>query len=118
ALGHPGVALVLLQEPSDRPRAVSRARSVHPADQAQEYTAVVDGRGPNHPPRHRVLREGVSVAQYVVTAVGLAAIVSLLWYFLLSKGSATGALAVAGVQEVRSEERRVGKECRDKRLGS
>jgi len=43
----------------------------------------------------------VSVAQYVVTAVGLAAIVWVLWYFLLSKGSATVALAVAGVQEVR-----------------
>jgi len=43
----------------------------------------------------------VSVAQYVVTAVGLAAIVWVLWYFLLSRGSATGARAVAGVQEVR-----------------
>ncbi len=43
----------------------------------------------------------MSVAQYVVTAVGLVAIVWVLWYFLLSKGSATGALAVAGVQEVR-----------------
>jgi len=43
----------------------------------------------------------VSVSQYVVTAVGLAAIVWVLWYFLLSKGSATQALTVAGVQEVR-----------------
>ena len=43
----------------------------------------------------------MSVAQYVVTAVGLAAIVWVLWYFLLSRGSATGARAVAGVQEVR-----------------
>jgi plastocyanin domain-containing protein len=32
----------------------------------------------------------VSVSQYVVTAVGLAAIVWVLWYFLLSKGSAKG----------------------------
>jgi len=32
----------------------------------------------------------VSVSQYVVTAVGLAAIVWVLWYFLLSEGSATG----------------------------
>jgi len=47
------------------------------------------------PPRHRVLREGVSVSQYVVTAVGLAAIVWVLWYFLLSKGSATQAPTVA-----------------------
>ena len=43
----------------------------------------------------------MSVSQYVVTAVGLAAIVWVLWYFLLSKGSATGAPTVAGVQEVR-----------------
>ncbi len=43
----------------------------------------------------------MSVSQYVVTAVGLAAIVWVLWYFLLSKGSATEAPSVAGVQEVR-----------------
>jgi len=43
----------------------------------------------------------VSVAQYVVTAAGLAAIVWVLWYFLFTKGSATAALPVAGVQEVR-----------------
>src|SRR3989442_661210 len=100
-VGDPGVAVVLLQEPPDGPGTVPRARSVHPADQAQEHAAVVDGRGTNHPPRHRVLREGVSVSQYVVTAVGLAAIVWVLWYFLLSKGSTPGAPTVAGVQEVR-----------------
>ena len=43
----------------------------------------------------------MSVSQYVVTAVGLAAIVWVLWYFLLSKGSGTGAPTVGGVQEVR-----------------
>jgi len=43
----------------------------------------------------------VSVSQYVVTAVGLAAIVWVLWYFLLSKGRATDAPTVGGVQEVR-----------------
>jgi len=43
----------------------------------------------------------VSVSQYVVTAVGLAAIVWVLWYFLLSKGSATEAPTADGVQEVR-----------------
>jgi len=43
----------------------------------------------------------VSVTQYVVTAVGLVTIVWVLWYFLLSRGSATGASTVAGVQEVR-----------------
>src|SRR2546427_3398269 len=95
-VGDPGVAVVLLQEPPDGPGTVPRARSVHPADQAQEHAALVDGRRTNHPPRYRVLREGVSVSQYVVTAVGLAAIVWVLWYFLLSKGSATEAPTAGG----------------------
>ena len=43
----------------------------------------------------------MSVSQYVVTAVGLAAIVWVLWYFLFSKGSQALAPTVAGVQEVR-----------------
>ncbi len=43
----------------------------------------------------------MSVSQYVVTAVGLAAIVWVLWYFLFSKGSQASAPTVAGVQEVR-----------------
>src|SRR5438093_2927255 len=99
-VGDPGVAVVLLQEPPDGPGALPRARPVYPTDQAQEHAAVADGRGTNHPPRYRVLREGVSVAQYVVTAVGLAAIVWVLWYFLLSRGSATGSRSVAGLTEV------------------
>ncbi len=43
----------------------------------------------------------MSVAQYLVTAAGIAAIVWVLWYFLLSRGPAAVAAAVAGVQEVR-----------------
>jgi len=44
----------------------------------------------------------VTVAQYVVTAGGVAAIVWVLWYFLFSTGSAAAAAAVVdGVQEVR-----------------
>jgi plastocyanin domain-containing protein len=43
----------------------------------------------------------VSVSQYVVTAVGLAAIVWVLWYFLFSRGSQAWAPTVVGVQEVR-----------------
>ncbi len=43
----------------------------------------------------------MSVAQYVVTAAGIAAIVWVLWYFLLSRGPAAVVAAVAGVQEVR-----------------
>ena len=45
----------------------------------------------------------MSVAQYVVTGAGLAAIVWVLWYFLLSHGSGTRAASVddGGVQEVR-----------------
>jgi plastocyanin domain-containing protein len=46
----------------------------------------------------------VSAAQDAVTAAGLAAMVWVLWYFLLSRGSAAAAAAasgVGGVQEVR-----------------
>ena len=56
SLGDPGVALVLLQEPPVRAGPVSGARPLHPADQAQEHAALADGRGADHPPRHRVLR--------------------------------------------------------------
>ncbi len=38
-----GVALVLLQEPSDEPRALSRARSLHPASKAEEHASLDDG---------------------------------------------------------------------------
>ena len=43
----------------------------------------------------------MSVAQYVVTAGGIAAIAWVLWYFLLSRGRGAVAGAVAGVQEIR-----------------
>ena len=52
---HPGVALVLLQEPADGARPLPRARPVHPAHQAQEHAALADGRGADHAPGHRVL---------------------------------------------------------------
>src|SRR2546425_1461104 len=85
ALRDPGVALLLLQEPADGAGPVPRARPLHPADEAQEHAALAQGRGADHPPRHRVLREGVSVAQYVVTAAGLGAIAWGLWYFLFKR---------------------------------
>jgi len=47
----------------------------------------------------------VTLAQYIVTAVGLAAIAGVLWYFLFSHGSAVAARTTGaqggGVQEVR-----------------
>jgi len=43
----------------------------------------------------------VSTAQYAVTAVGVAAIVWVLWYFLYSSGPAIAAGGGGGVQEVR-----------------
>ena len=43
----------------------------------------------------------MSVAQYAVTAAGIAAIVWVLWYFLLAGGPAAGSDVVDGVQEVR-----------------
>ena len=48
---HPGVAVVLLQEPGARARPVSRARSLHPADEAEEHAAVPQGRRADHAPR-------------------------------------------------------------------
>jgi plastocyanin domain-containing protein len=39
--------------------------------------------------------------QIAVTAAGIAAIVWVLWYFLLSRGSAVAAAVAGGVQEVR-----------------
>ncbi len=42
----------------------------------------------------------MSVAQYVVTAVGLGAIVGVLWYFLVSRGPRAAAAEAGGVQEV------------------
>lgn len=40
-------------------------------------------------------------AQIAVTAAGVAAIAWVLWYFLLSRGTAVAAAVVGGVQEVR-----------------
>jgi plastocyanin domain-containing protein len=40
-------------------------------------------------------------AQIAVTAAGAAAIAWVLWYFLLSRGTAVGASVAGGVQEVR-----------------
>ncbi len=42
----------------------------------------------------------MSVAQIVVTALGVAAIGWVLWYFLLSRGPAVAARSAGGVQEV------------------
>ena len=53
---HPGVAVVLLQEPDARARALSGARPVHPADEAEEHAALHARRGAHHAPRARVLR--------------------------------------------------------------
>ena len=47
---------LLLQEPDGGARPARRARPVHPAHQAEEHAALDDGRGPDHPPRPRVLR--------------------------------------------------------------
>ncbi len=40
---HPGVAELLLQEPDDGAGPVPRARSLHPADEAEEHAALDDG---------------------------------------------------------------------------
>ena len=56
--GHPGVAVVLLQEPADGPGPLPRARPLHPADEAQEHAAPPARRRADHAPRPRVLRLG------------------------------------------------------------
>src|SRR6266446_2358422 len=45
---HSGMAELLLQVSHDRARAVSRARSVHPTDEAEEYAAAFEGRRTDH----------------------------------------------------------------------
>ena len=52
---HPGVAVLLLQEPAACPDGISRARPVHSADQAKEHPALADGRGPDHPSGRGIL---------------------------------------------------------------
>ena len=46
-----------------RRRAVPRARPLHPAHQVEEHAALDDGRGPDHPPRPRVLRHAVLIGR-------------------------------------------------------
>ena len=41
--GNPGMAVVLLQEPDGRPGSAAGARSVHPADEAEEHASASDG---------------------------------------------------------------------------
>src|SRR3712207_5064244 len=53
--GDPGVAVVLLQEPDGGSGPAARARSVHPADEAEEHAPPSHGRGADHTPRARVL---------------------------------------------------------------
>ena len=53
---HPGVAVVLLQEPDACAGSVSRARSVHSDDEAEEHPALPARRGSDHASRPGVLR--------------------------------------------------------------
>ena len=55
-VGHPGVAVLLLQGADARAVGLSGARPVHPADEAEEHPAAHDGRRAHHPPGPRVLR--------------------------------------------------------------
>jgi len=55
-LGHPGVAVVLLQEPDDQARPLPGARPVHPADEVEEHPPLHGRRGADHPPGRRLLR--------------------------------------------------------------
>src|SRR5512143_787472 len=46
--GNSGMVKLLLQVPDDRARALSRARSVHPVDEAEEHAAALEGRGADY----------------------------------------------------------------------
>ena len=48
---------LLLQVPADGRRALSRAQPLHPGDEAEEHAPLSDGRGSDHAPGERVLRE-------------------------------------------------------------
>src|SRR5258708_3887899 len=76
--GHPGVALLLLQEPHGGSRSPAGARSLHPADEAQEHASSPHGRRADHAPRTGVLpvvtpataaRAGITGA-FVIVLVG------------------------------------------------
>ncbi len=53
---HSGVAELLLQVADDGPGTLSRARSVHPVDEAEEHPAPSEGRRDDHAPGAGVLR--------------------------------------------------------------
>src|SRR5271169_2494113 len=59
---YPGVAELLLQVSDDGAWAVSRARSVHPVDEAEEHAAPPHGRRDDHAPGAGVLRLAVEMA--------------------------------------------------------
>src|SRR6185437_1739319 len=50
------MAQLLLQIAHVRARTLSRARPLHPVDEAEKHFALDDGRRPHHPPRFRILR--------------------------------------------------------------
>ena len=53
---HSGMAVVLFQGSDDRARAVSRARHLHPADEAEEHAALDARRGSDYAPGPGILR--------------------------------------------------------------
>ena len=53
--GNPGVVELLLQVSHDGARTLSRARSVHSADEAEEHAAAFEGRRADHPPGTGIL---------------------------------------------------------------
>src|SRR6266849_634939 len=53
---HTGMAELLFQIADDGAATLSRARPVHPVDEAEEHAALDGGRRPDHPPGPGVLR--------------------------------------------------------------
>src|SRR6185312_12077381 len=59
-----GMAVVLLQGTDDRARALSGARHLHSAHEAEEHAALDEGRTAHHSPRSRVLRLSLLIRSY------------------------------------------------------
>src|SRR5205814_10295062 len=69
---HPGVAVVLLEEPAVGARPLPRARSVHPAHEAEEHPPTSAWGGPHYPPGRRVLRLTLGGLAFAFAFAGLA----------------------------------------------
>src|SRR5690606_10215295 len=77
---HPGVALVLLQEPHDARGPLPGARPVHPAHEAEEHAAAPGGRGSGYAPGAGLLRVSGAAGPAPGPGAAAASIISRIWF--------------------------------------